>query len=75
MAQIKVLEHAFYFIAGEFAVYRVLGGNASMMEWLKGYSDIEQVITTESERSDFVLNLMKYYQSYVLNIKWPHKKR
>lgn len=75
MAQIKVLEHAFYFIAGEFAVYRVLGGCLSMMEWLKEYSDIEQVITTESEMADFVLNLMKYYQSYVSDIKWPHKKR
>lgn len=75
MAEIKVLEHAFYYIAGEFAMYRVLGGHLSMLEWLKEYSDFEQVITTESEMTDFVLNLMKYYQSYVSDIKWPHKKR
>lgn len=74
METIKVLEHAFYYIAGEFVVYRVLGGHLSMMGWLKEYSDIEQVITTETERVDFVLNLMKYYQSYVSDIKWPHKK-
>ena len=75
MVHIKVLEHAFYYIAGEFAVYRVLGGRLSMLSWLKEYSDIEQVITTESEMMDFVLNLMKYYQSYISDIKWPHKKR
>lgn len=74
MKQIKVLEHAFYYIAGEFVVYRVLGGNLSMMDWLKEYSDIEQVITTEDERVDFVFNLMSYYRSYVMDIKWPHKK-
>ena len=75
MKQIKVLEQAFYYIAGEFAKYRVLGGHLSMLEWLREYSDIEQVITTESEMIDFMLNLMTYYQSYVSDIKWPHKKR
>lgn len=74
MKQIKVLEQAFYYIAGEFVVYRVLGGNLSMLGWLKEYSDIEQVITKESERVNFVLSLMSYYRSYVMDIKWPHKK-
>ena len=74
MAQIRVLEDAFYYIAGEFVVYRVLGGNLSMLGWLKECSDLEQVITTESERADFVLNLMKYYVSYVQDVKWPHRK-
>lgn len=74
MVQIKVLEYAFYYIAGEFVMYRVLGGHLSMLGWLKEYSDIEQVITTESEKVDFVLTLMNYYQSYVSDIKWPHRR-
>lgn len=74
MAQIKVLEDALYYIAGEFVVYGVFGGNLSMLGWLKECSDLEQVITTESKRVDFVLNLMKYYESYVQDIKWPHRQ-
>lgn len=74
MKEIKVLEHAFYYIAGEFTVYRVLGGQLSMMDWLKEYSDLEQVITERSEKTNFVINLMRYYQNYVSNIKWPHRQ-
>ena len=74
MEKIKVLEHAFYYIAGEFAVYRVCGGNLSIPDWLRVYSDLEEVITIESKREEFVLNLMKCYIRYINDIKWPHRK-
>lgn len=73
MARIKVFEDALYYIAGEFAVYRVLGGNLSMLDWLKEYSDIEQVITAQSDMMDFMLNLTTYYTLYVSSINWPHR--
>lgn len=74
MGKIKVLEDALYYIAGEFVVYRVLGGHLSLLGWLKEYSDLEQVIATEEQRVDFVLTLMTYYASFVDDIKWPHRK-
>lgn len=74
MEKIKVLEDSLYYIAGEFAVYRVLGGHLSALEWLKEYSDIEQVIATKEQREGFVLTLMLYYSSFVTDINWPHRK-
>lgn len=74
MEKIKVFEDDLYYIAGEFVVYRVFGGHLSMLGWLKEYSDLEQVITTEIQRSDFVLHLMCYYRSFIEDIKWPHRQ-
>ena len=74
MVQIKIMEHEFLFIAGEFIMYRVLGGHLSMLGWLQEYSDFDQVITTERERVNFVLNLMGYYIGLVQDIQWPHRE-
>lgn len=73
MKQIKVMEQSSYYIAGQFAIYRVLGGYLSMLGWLKEYSDIDQVITTVNEKVNFVIKLMGCYQTYINDIKWPHK--
>lgn len=72
--KIKVDEEALYYIAGEYMVYRVLGGQLSMLDWLKVYSDIEEVIDTDEGRCDFVTTLAFYYSSLFYDIKWPHKE-
>lgn len=72
--KIKVVEEALYYIAGEYMIYRVLGGQLSMMDWLKEYSDIEEVIGTEDGRNDFITTLGVYYTALFYDVKWPHRE-